>query len=1118
MRSLVRSVFRAALVPALALSVVACDDDEPGPTEPPADETIAEIAAGTADLSTLTTALQAADLVSVLQNDGPFTVFAPVNSAFAQLPAGELDRLLQPENVAELQELLQYHVVSGALFAADLSEGQTLTTLAGGEIEISLSGGPSVNGEAITTVDIEASNGVVHLIDGVLQPPLPDIAATAAAAANLSTLSAALEATGQAEALAGDGPFTVFAPQNSAFDALGAEVVATLLEEGNIPFLSEILGYHVVPSAEVFAADLSDGQTVTTLQGEDLTIGVSDDGVTVNGASVTQADIRASNGVVHIIDGVLVPEVDIVERAILTAETQTLVDAVVAAELVATLQGDGPFTVFAPTNAAFEALGDFTLAELLDPANQGLLQEILTYHVVPGDIRAADLVDGATVTTVEGRDLTIDLSGDTPMVNDAGIIATDVVTTNGVIHLIDGVLVPELDITEIAATTEATATLSTAIGAAGLTETLEGEGPFTVFAPTNEAFAALADYTLDQLLDPDNQELLQKVLTYHVVPGDIRAADLTDGATVTTVEGTELTIDLSGETPMVNNAGIIATDVVAENGVIHLIDGVLTQNLDVVDVAATTEVTATLTAAIEAAELVETLKGDGPFTVFAPTNEAFGALADYTLDQLLAPENQALLQKVLTYHVVPGDIRAADLTDGATVTTVEGTELTIDLSGETPMVNNAGIIATDVVAENGVIHLIDGVLTQNLDVVDVAATTEVTATLTAAIEAAELVETLKGDGPFTVFAPTNDAFAALEDYTLDQLLAPENQALLQEILTYHVVPGDIRAADLVDGATVTTVEGRDLTIDLSGETPMVNDAGIIATDVVAENGVIHLIDGVLLPELDIVETATVTEATATLAAAVEAADLTATLKGDGPFTVFAPVNAAFEALGTDRLDVLLDPANQDLLAKVLTYHVISGEVRAADLTDGAMVTTVEGSDVTIDLSGDIPMVNGAGIIATDIETENGVIHLVDGVLTENLDIIDQATVNGFSTLVDLVEQQGLTATLRTDNMGDGFTVFAPTNEAFAALETVPAGDALTNVLLYHVVGATVGSADLSDGQVVEPLLEGSSFTVNIDGSVTITDGAGNTATVVATDVGASNGLIHVVDSVLIPAS
>ena len=190
---------------------------------------------------------------------------------------------------------------------------------------------------------------------------------------------------------------------------------------------------------------------------------------------------------------------------------------------------------------------------------------------------------------------------------------------------------------------------------------------------------------------------------------------------------------------------------------------------------------------------------------------------------------------------------------------------------------------------------------------------------------------------------------------------------------------------------------------------------------------------------------------------------------------------------------------------------------AADLAGlGGSATTYDGATVSFDLSGDTPMVNGANIIATDIEVENGVIHLIDGVLTETLDIPQVATVNGFSTLVDLVVTAGLAADLSSPN-GD-FTVFAPTNEAFSALTAVPAGDALKNVLLYHVASGKVEAGDLATGDnVVNSLLTGETFTVNVGSAgVTITDANDNTYNVTLTDVQAENGVIHVIDGVILP--
>ncbi|MDZ7780735.1 MAG: fasciclin domain-containing protein [Gemmatimonadota bacterium] len=412
-----------------------------------------------------------------------------------------------------------------------------------------------------------------------------------------------------------------------------------------------------------------------------------------------------------------------------------------------------------------------------------------------------------------------------------------------------------------------------------------------------------------------------------------------------------------------------------------------------------------------------------------------------------------------------------------------------------------------------------GPIDDGLDnIAEIAQDTDDVSTLVAALESAGLVPALEGEGPFTVFAPVNSAFTELGSDVVTALLETANADLLERILTFHVVEGTAAfSTDLSDGQTVSTLGGEELTIGVSGSTVTVNGVQVTTADIEASNGVIHLVGGVLVPPVDIVERAILTAETQTLVDAVVAGDLAETLKGEGPFTVFAPVDAAFEALGTDKLEVLLAPENQALLQKILTYHVIAGDVRAADLADGATATTVEGTEVTFDLSGETPKVNGAGIVATDIETTNGVIHLIDGVLTENADIVDVATLNGFETLVELVEQQSLTATLRGDNGGEGYTVFAPTDEAFAALSSVPSGQALTDVLLYHVIGTTVPSSALSDEQVVTTQ-EGSAFTVNIDGStVTITDGSGATVEVVLTDVPAANGVVHVIDGVLLPS-
>src|SRR5215204_6422033 len=221
---------------------------------------------------------------------------------------------------------------------------------------------------------------------------------------------------------------------------------------------------------------------------------------------------------------------------------------------------------------------------------------------------------------------------------------------------------------------------------------------------------------------------------------------------------------------------------------------------DIVDTAVSAGSFTTLATALDAAGLVETLKGLGPFTVFAPTDEAFAKLPAGTVEGLLANPDQ--LRAVLTYHVVPGRVTAADVIALPVATTVQGEDVAISVDGGGVRINDATVIQPDVMASDGVIHVLDRVILppsmtaqatppamgETVDIVDTAVAAGSFSTLATALDAAGLVETLKGPGPFTVFAPTDEAFAKLPAGTLETLLKPENKTKLQSILTYHVVP------------------------------------------------------------------------------------------------------------------------------------------------------------------------------------------------------------------------------------------------------------------------------------------------------------------------------------------
>merc|ERR1740133_647338 len=280
----------------------------------------------------------------------------------------------------------------------------------------------------------------------------------------------------------------------------------------------------------------------------------------------------------------------------------------------------------------------------------------------------------------------------------------------------------------------------------------------------------------------------------------------------------------------------------------------VTVSNSIVDLAVATPDHSTLVTALKAADLVGTLSSKGPFTVFAPTNEAFAALPAGVLANLLKPENKAQLVDILTYHVASGDVHAKDLHDMEMIKTVEGKSVTARISGSSVYINSAKVVTADVDASNGVVHIIDSVLMPGdapkpagKTIVDLAVATPDLSTLVAALKAADLVDTLSGKGPFTVFAPTNEAFAALPAGVLANLLKPENKAQLVDILTYHVASGDVQSKDLTDMEMIKTVEGKDVQARVSNKDILINSAKVTAADNEASNGVVHIIDAVLMP-------------------------------------------------------------------------------------------------------------------------------------------------------------------------------------------------------------------------------------------------------------------------------
>jgi transforming growth factor-beta-induced protein len=451
----------------IAVALAACGDDDgttpgtdAGPSTPDTGasggNTIADVAGSNPDFSMLVAAASRAGLVDVLRMPGPFTVFAPTNAAFEASGIDMSD--IESMDVAELSLVLRYHVIAGAAVessavtagpadsAATAEGGWALSLILGTTGGVTINGGNAITGGAnVVTADIEASNGVIHVIDRVLLPPNVPALATYA---GLTDLVEAVTAAELADDLSGEGPFTVFAPTNEAFPD-GAERPTGEL-------LSTVLLYHVIGGAGVTsdAVPARANALATNAAGNNLTILFdTTSGVEANGIAVAVADVGATNGVVHVIGGVLLPPsiLDMAGIAGLTALAGAIgrADMTPGTTIGATLDAPPPegvtgFTVFAPSNAAFEEI-----ASTVEGLSNAQVARVLQFHVLDPSTLSAPVLStglpaapGGDVPTLLGEDASIDTAASPPTIEGAAIVGTDIHVTNGVIHLIDAVMIP----------------------------------------------------------------------------------------------------------------------------------------------------------------------------------------------------------------------------------------------------------------------------------------------------------------------------------------------------------------------------------------------------------------------------------------------------------------------------------------------------------------------------------------------------------------------------------------------------------------------------------------------------------------------------------------------------
>ena len=384
-----------------------------------------------------------------------------------------------------------------------------------------------------------------------------DIPTNAAGTGVHGSLLAALTHVGLNTTLEGTGPFTVFAPTDQAFDDAGIDLANFQTQEEK-DILTDILLYHVV-TASVPSNAVTDGMVATMANGDKAKFGVNGGTVTVGSATVTTADVQSSNGIIHVIDQVLMPPEDIPAIAAMTGIHNSLVNAVLQAELLLTLEGPGPFTLFAPTDQAFAEAG-IDLAALDNPQGKATLQDILLYHVISEEIPSTNVTECMTAAAANGQPVAFSLDNGV-MINDANITVTDVIASNGYIHVIDKGLTPTDNPNDIPRTAQCTGihdSLVAGVVQAELLETLQGPGPFTIFAPTDQAFAD-AGIDLGALDNPSGKQTLSDILLYHVVSGEVPSSNVTECMTATAANGQTLSFTV-GDRVMVNGANVTTAE------------------------------------------------------------------------------------------------------------------------------------------------------------------------------------------------------------------------------------------------------------------------------------------------------------------------------------------------------------------------------------------------------------------------------------------------------------------------------------------------------------------------------------------------------------------------------
>lgn len=519
------------------------------------------------------------------------------------------------------------------------------------------------------------------------------------------------------------------------------------------------------------------------------------------------------------------------------------------------------------------------------------------------------------------------------------------------------------------------------VGDLGLTATLRTGSDLTFFAPSDEALRSLGSDMLVRLQAPENQDVLDKLVRRHLVPGRFRTADLRDAMTLEPLAGPPLTVRVDDEDIFVNDARITDEDFETSNGVLHLVDEVVRDHLTLAERLRVTPIISSFGSALELAELTESFDGT-PYTLFLPINSAFDNVGAGVLPLLRAPGNRDVLGRVLRHHIVSGRVRADDLTDGAVLSSLDGSPLTVRAEDGLLYLGDARVIIPEIETSDGLIYLLDTVELDFLSIAERLRIVPELETLQTILSDAGLADELANGEGFTVFGPTDATLAEIGSRFATALR--ERPDLLLRTAQHYVAPSRIEPAELLNETPVTTLGGTELAVRVQPETStgrpniILGVRGVVALPPIeASNGLIYLVEPFLLPPNLNLEERAVFEGLFEFLDEMERAGLTDLLRSEGPYTIFGPTDAAFD-------DVIIFSG---LRQRILEYHIVEGlyDIAAFAAVDSLILPTLIGSELVvydrppagIYVVGESDSLRVIG--GNDFAT-NGVIHPLNGVL------------------------------------------------------------------------------------------------------------------------------------------